>query len=360
MILRRLELTDFRNYARAALDFDPGLTVVAGANGEGKTNLIEAVAWLATLESFRGVPNEALVRDGADRAVLRADVVEVDGRPLAIEAELPTTGRYRVQVNRQRLARTRDLLGALQVSVFSPDDLALVKGGPGERRRFLDATLVGLHVKHDALRSDLERILRQRNMLLKQAGGRLSPDIVNTLDVWDAKLADVGTALGDARDALVTELEPLVGKAYAEVAGVPTAVHLRYAPAWRAAGLATALASGRADDVRRQLTLVGPHRDELEIVLAGLPARTHASQGEQRCVALALRLAAHQAVADRAGTAPVLLLDDVFSELDPERAEALLHHLPAAQVVVTTAGPLPASAVPSRRVVVRDGRLVDG
>jgi DNA replication and repair protein RecF len=360
VILRRLELTDFRNYGRATLDFDPDLTVVTGANGEGKTNLIEAVAWLATLESFRGAPNEALVREGAERAVLRADVVTGDGRDVAIEAEVPATGRYRVQVNRQRLARTRDLLGALQVSVFSPDDLALVKGGPGERRRFLDTTLVGLHVKHDALRVDLERILRQRNMLLKQAGGRLSPDIVTTLDVWDAKLAEVGTALGDARDALVTELEPLVGKAYADVAGLPTDVRLQYAPVWRATGLAAALAAGRADDVRRQLTLIGPHRDELDIVLAGLPARTHASQGEQRCVALALRLAAHQAVADRAGTPPVLLLDDVFSELDPDRARALLHHLPAAQVVVTTAGPLPPGTAPSRRVVVRAGRLVDG
>jgi DNA replication and repair protein RecF len=360
VILRRLELTDFRNYAHAVVELDPGLTVVTGANGEGKSNLVEAVAWLATLESFRGAPNEALVREGAASAVLRAEVVQDDRRVTTMEAELPLSGRQRVQVNRQRLARTRDLLGVLQVSVFSPDDLALVKRGPGERRRFLDATLVGLHAKHDVLRTDLERILRQRNMLLKQAGGRLGPDIITTLDVWDAKLADVGTALGDARDALVTELEPLVGKAYADVAGVPSEVHLRYAPAWRRTGLAEALAASRTNDVRRQVTLVGPHRDELDLALAGLPARTHASQGEQRCMALALRLAAHRAVADRAGTPPLLLLDDVFSELDPDRAAALVHHLPAAQVVITTAGPLPAGAVPSRRVVVRDGRIVDG
>jgi len=246
------------------------------------------------------------------------------------------------------------------VSVFSPDDLALVKGGPAERRRFLDTTLVSLHVKHDALRSDLDRILRQRNMLLKQASGRLAGDVVTTLDVWDAKLTEVGTALGDARDALVTELEPLVGKAYADVAGVPTAIHLGYAPAWRATGLAAALAASRADDVRRQITLVGPHRDDVDIVLAGLPARTHASQGEQRAVALALRLAAHRAVTERAGMPPLLLLDDVFSELDPGRARALVEHLPVAQVVVTTAGALPTGAVAARRVVIRDGRIVDG
>ena len=360
MLLRRLELTDFRNYADAVVELDRGLTVVTGANGEGKTNLVEAMGWLATLESFRGAPNEALVREGADRAVLRAEVEHDDGRVVTVEAELAASGRSRVQVNRQRLVRTRDLLGVVQVTVFSPDDLALVKGGPAERRRFLDTALVSLHVKHDALRSDLERILRQRNMLLKQAGGRLSGDVVTTLDVWDAKLAEVGTALGDARAALVTELEPLVGKAYADVAGVPTAVHLKYAPAWRTTGLAAALAASRADDVRRQITLVGPHRDEVDIVLAGLPARTHASQGEQRAVALALRLAAHRAVTDRAGTPPLLLLDDVFSELDPDRARALVHHLPLAQVVVTTAGALPAGAVAARRVVIRDGRIVDG
>jgi DNA replication and repair protein RecF len=360
LIVRRLALTDFRNYVTATLELADGLTVVTGSNGEGKTNLVEAMAWLATMESFRGAPVEALVRDGADRAVLRAEIVHSDGRELLVEAELPRVGRHRVQVNRQRLARTRDLLGVMQVSVFSPDDLALVKGGPGDRRRFLDTTLVGLHVKHDALRSDLERILRQRNTLLKQAGGRLTPDIAVTLDVWDTKLAEVGTALGDAREALVTELEPLVGKAYADVASLPTEVHLRYAPAWRTTGLAAALAAGRAEDMRRQLTLIGPHRDELDIALAGLPARTHASQGEQRCLALALRLAAHRAVTERIGSPPLLLLDDVFSELDPERAHALVVHLPAAQVVVTTAGPLPLAAVPAHTVVVRDGRLFDG
>jgi DNA replication and repair protein RecF len=360
VILRCLELTDFRNYTRARLELERGITVITGANGEGKSNLVEAISWLATLESFRGAPNEALVRDGAGAAVLRAYVLQDDGRVVNVDAELPVAGRQRVQVNGQRLTRTRDLLGVLQVSVFSPDDLALVKGGPVERRRFLDATLVSLHVKHDVLRTDLERILRQRNMLLKQAGGRLADDIVTTLDVWDAKLAEVGTALGDARDALVTELEPLVGKAYADVAGVPTDVHLRYAPAWRSTGLPAALAASRLDDVRRQITLVGPHRDDVDIALAGLPARTHASQGEQRCLALALRLAAHRAVTDRAGTPPLLLLDDVFSELDPDRATALVQHLPAAQVVITTAGPLPSGAVPARRVLVREGRLVDG
>src|SRR5205823_3961033 len=153
------------------------------------------------------------------------------------EAELPRTGRVRVQVNRQRLARGRDLLGIVRVGVFSPDDLALVKGGPAQRREFLDATLVSLHRKYDALRVELERVVRQRNTLLKQANGRLSGDVELTLDVWDAKLATAGDALGVARAELVAELEPLVGKSYADIAGESGDVHLRYEPAWRAAGL---------------------------------------------------------------------------------------------------------------------------
>ena len=359
MLVRRLDLHDFRNYSTATLMLPAGLTVVRGANGQGKTNLVEALAWLATLDSFRGAPPEALVRAGADRAVLRADVVHEDGREFLIEAELARAGRHRVQVNRQRLARARDLLGVLHVSVFSPDDLALVKGGPGERRSFLDATLVALHRRNDALLREIDRVLRQRNTLLKQAGGRLRGDIETTLDVWDAKLAAAGDGLGAARAALVAELEPLVGKRYGDLAGEAAAVELRYDPPWRSSGLAAALAASRADDLRRQVTLVGPHRDEVEVVLAGLPARTHASQGEQRCLAFALRLAAHLLLTERTGSTPLLLLDDVFSELDRDRAQALVAHLPAAQVVVTTAGPVPPGVTAERTVCVRDGRLLD-
>lgn len=358
MLVERLAVTDFRNYASAALDLAPGFNAVLGDNGQGKTNLVEAVAYLATLESFRGAPNDALVRDGADSAVVRAEVRHADGRTVLVEAEITRTGRNRVLVNKQRLARTRDLLGVLRVSVFSPDDLVLVKGGPGERRRYLDDTIVALSPRFDTVRSELERILRQRNTLLKQAGGRLTAEIELTLDVWDAKLAEAGERLGSARAALVGELEPLVAKAYADLARVPTQLQLDYAPAWRAEGLATALAASRTDDLRRQVSLVGPHRDELGMELAALPARTHASQGEQRTLALALRLAAHDLVTQRVGSPPLLLLDDVFSELDPDRSQALLHHLPAGQVLLTTAGVLPPDARPEHVVRIRDGRLV--
>jgi DNA replication and repair protein RecF len=352
----RLWLTDFRNYPTAELEPDPeGLTVIVGSNGEGKTNLLEAIGYLATLSSFRGAPTDALIRQGASSAVVRAEG-ERDERSLLIEAQLNAGGRDRIQVNRQPLKRARDLLGALRVSVFAPDDLVLVKGGPGERRRFLDVVLVALHPKHDALQRDLDRVLRQRNTLLRQSGGRMSPDIEHTLDVWDAKLAAIGTDLAEAREELVTRLEPEIAKAYDQVAHTAADVSVGYQRSWPGA-LADAVAASRADDLRRGVTLVGPHRDELALAIAGLPGRTHASQGEQRSLALALRLAAHRVVGEAVGASPVLLLDDVFSELDPERSEALLTHLPPGQALLTTAGLVPESARPGKVVRVSAGGL---
>ena len=173
MIVTRLELVDFRNYREASFDFHPGITAIVGLNGQGKTNLAESMAYLASLDSFRGAPTEALIRVGVDTAVVRATVAHPDGREVLVELELSRHGRNRVQVNKQRLGRARDLLGIMRVTVFSPDDLFLVKGGPNERRRFLDDTLVALALKYDAMRLELDRIVKQRNVLLKQAGGRV-------------------------------------------------------------------------------------------------------------------------------------------------------------------------------------------
>jgi DNA replication and repair protein RecF len=355
--LERLWLTDFRNYRAAELVPAPtGLTVIEGRNGEGKTNLLEAVGYLATLGSFRGAPREALVRTGCQLAIVRAEG-ERDGRALLIEAELHTEGRDRVLVNRQALRRTRDLLGALRVTVFSPDDLDLVKGGPGGRRAFLDDTLVALHPRNDTLRADLDRVLRQRNTLLKQAGGRLTPEVAATLDVWDTKLASVGQALAEARERLVTGMEGTLAKAYDQVAQAPADVGGRYQRSWEGP-LHDALVAARTDDLRRAVTTVGPHRDELVLSIGGMPARTHASQGEQRSLALALRLATHETVTGETGDPPILLLDDVFSELDPWRSEALLVHLPAGQAILTTAAPVPTGARPARVVRVADGALL--
>ncbi len=356
MWLRHLWLNDFRNYETADLTLPAGLTVVRGANGEGKTSLLESIGYLATLGSFRGVPGEALVREGCTQAVVRGEG-ERQGRQLLIEAEIAPGGRGRVAVNKQRLRRSSDLLDAIRISVFAPDDLELVKGGPSARRRYLDDALVALHPRHDALRRDLDRILRQRTSLLRQSGGRLTPDIAITLDVWDAKLVIAGEALADARAALVADLEPALAKAYADLAPERGMVTAAYDAPWRAAGLAATLNASRTEELRRGVCLVGPHRDDLTLRINAMAARTHASQGEQRSMALALRLAAHRLVADALDDVPVLLLDDVFSELDPGRTEALLHHLPPGQAVLTTAGPIPAGAEPEQVVTVTAGRL---
>jgi DNA replication and repair protein RecF len=384
--VRTLWLSDFRSYASTHVDLSPGLTALVGANGEGKTNLLEALGWLATLSSFRGAPTDALVRRGRPFAVVRA-LAEREGRELLIEAQLQANGRNRVLVNRQPLRRARDLLGSLRVSVFSPDDLAIVKDGPGERRRFLDDALVSLHPRNDALRAEVDRVLRQRNALLKQVGGRLDEASAFTLDVWDAKLADAGGGLVAARLDLLDRVRPALVATYDDLARRPALVVAEYEAAWLtpavvrteatgsvavtgpgigsddrrktiSAALAEALVAARPHDVRRGLSTIGPHRDELRLSIGGAPARLQASQGEQRTLALALRLAVHNVVTADTGTPPVLLLDDVFSELDLDRSAALLTHLPAGQTLLTTASGLPSGAHPDVVLNLVDGEIV--
>jgi DNA replication and repair protein RecF len=371
MHLQTLWLTNFRSYTDA--EFYPassGITVVTGANGAGKTNLIEAVGYLSTLKSLRGSPAEALIRSGCETAVVRAEVrPDSSERRTSIEAELHAAGRDRVQVNGQALRRTRDLLGALQVTVFSPDDLSLVKSGPGGRRDYLDDLLVALQPRRDALLTELDRVLKQRNALLKSAfsagwrpGRPVPDDIRHTLDVWDAKLTQTGEELATARRRLAESLQPLVATAYGELAGATERperrdVDITYRPSW-AGPLGEALAAGRDDDLRRGVSTVGPHRDELDLLIGDLPARTHASQGEQRSLSLALRLAGHRLQMAETDRTPVLLLDDVFSELDRSRAEALLLSLPPGQAILTTAGELPPGAAVEGRFRVEDGKLL--
>lgn len=356
MRLDKLWLTDFRSYESAELPLAPGLTAILGPNGRGKTNLLEAVGWLATLSSFRGAPNDVLVRAGATSAVLRCEgTVEregASGRSVLIEAEI-VGGRSRVQVNKQRLPRARDLLGHVRVTVFAPEDLELVKGGPAERRRYLDDVLVSLHPRYDLVRTEVDRVLRQRNALLRQVRGRLDQSAELTLDVFDAKLAEAGEELARLRVALTERLSPAVREAYAAVAAGAEAraeVALDHESAWhgREGGLAGALAAARADDLRRGSTTVGPHRDDLALTIGGLPARSHASQGEQRSLAVALRLASHRVVTETVGMAPVLLLDDIFSELDARRCDALLEALPPGQALLTSAAGLPPGARPEQ------------
>ncbi len=354
MRLDRIEVRGFRSYVEADLELGPGLTVLVGANGSGKTNLLEAMGFLASLSSFRGAPTEALARvvdQVTDTAVIRG-FGEAGTRRLEIETEIAPGRRNRTLVNKQPLSRTRDLTRTFSVSVFSPDDLILVKGGPAERRNYLDELAARLHPRNEALLGDYDRVLRQRNALLKQSAGRLDASAALTLDVWDAKLAALGEQLGVVRADLVERLAPMLARAYADIADRPAQVRLRVRPSW-SGGLAEALAAGRDNDVRRGLSLVGPHRDDVEAAIEGRPSRTHASQGEQRTLSLSLRLAGHRLAADVLESTPLLLLDDVFSELDPVRSDALIRHLPAGQAVLATAGALPGSAPVERIVQVR-------
>jgi DNA replication and repair protein RecF len=357
VFLRQLNVAQFRNYEFATFAPAPGLTVVSGRNGQGKTNLVEAVAYLSSLESFRAVPADVLIRDGSDSARLAAHI-DVDGRAVDLDVTLARRGHHRATVNAQRLVRTRDLLGVLRVTVFTPDDLELVKGGPVLRRRLLDDMLVSLRPAWDVTRSELERVLRQRSVLLKQIGHRAAGDDLATLDVWDARLAEVGTTLAEARRSLVEELQPWVIEAYHRISGIREPLRLVYDAPWMEAGLADTLAQARAEDLRRGTTSAGPHRDELRVELRDTAARTHGSQGEQRCLALSLRLGGHELVRARHGTSPVLVLDDVFSELDPQRSAALLASLPDGQVLLTTAEGVPPGAHPDLVIEVDAGSLM--
>lgn len=337
-----LSLTEFRSYARAEVDFAPGLTAIVGPNGQGKTNLLEAVGFAAGLGSLRGAPESALIRDGAEAAVVRCLAETADGREVRVEAELARSRPNRVRVNSQPVARRRDLIGVLTATVFSPEDLDLVKGEPARRRRWIDDAMSAVRPSLGALRSEVDRILRQRNTLLRQAGGRATDDVVITLDVWDSKLAAAGDELRFRRHELLDGLQPRIHSYYAQIANDQGDAETSYVSSWGDGPLAEALAAARRDDLRRSTSTVGPHRDDIGMRIRGLPARSHASQGEQRSLALALRLAVDAEVRERREVHPVLLLDDVFSELDADRAAALLDALPRSQRILTTATGLPA------------------
>jgi DNA replication and repair protein RecF len=349
--LRVLELVNFRIFAAAA--FTPeteGTTVITGPNGTGKTSVLEALVYLGTQRSFRGAPREAMVRTGQDRGIVRAEWRR-EGAPTLVEAEIIPTGRSRTQVNRKTASARRDLAAAAPCTIFSPEDLTIVGGGPAGRRQLLDDALALVDAEGARAADEVDRVLRQRAALLRQAGGRVSADVASTLDVWDHRLSDAGKVLVTAREHLVTALGEHVGPAYSRLAGAAgrTVVTLAYLRSWEGE-LLPALEANRTADIRRGVNTVGPHRDELLLSIDGREARTHASQGEQRCLALALRIGVHQLVTTRTSLTPTLLLDDVFSELDPGRSKALVAELPPGQSILTTAVPLPAGISVARIV----------
>ena len=448
MHLTRLALTDFRSYAGAELSLEPGVSTLLGPNGQGKTNLVEAAAYVATLGSHRVATDAPLVRSGAERAILRAAVTSGD-RDSLVEIEINPGRANRARLNRAPVTRPRQVLGVLRTVLFAPEDLALAKGDPEQRRRFLDDLLVASAPRYAGVRADYERVLRQRTALLKSLRGHpgragrsgarayahagapreaapggtghngegqdgLSQDAAGqdgagqegagqdgagtgqdraprngrpvlagpaarTLDVWDEHLATAGAELLAARIALTATLRPLVARSYGAVAGAgaveasisyrqslrmpglsgtaepaePTADAARLAD-----GLREALAAARGEELDRGVCLVGPHRDDLELRIGDLPARGYASHGESWSMALALRLSAFEALRD-GGEDPVLLLDDVFAELDTGRRERLAGLVAGAeQVLVTAAVPadVPA-ALHGARFDVGDGRV---
>jgi DNA replication and repair protein RecF len=350
MYVRHLSLADFRSYEVAELELTPGVSALVGPNGQGKTNLVEALAYLATLASHRVALDAPLVRSGADRAVVRAIVVR-DGRDNVVEVEISPGRANRARLGGSPVPRAREILGALRTVLFAPEDLALVKGDPSDRRRFLDELLVARYPRYAGVRADYDRVLKQRNALLKSAAAarRQGGSALRTLDVWDQHLAESGSALLAGRHELVEALRPLLDKAYTAVSrgGGPVGVAYKSslpddvtASADRellAAALAAGLAAVREQELDRGITLIGPHRDDLLLSLGELPAKGYASHGESWSVALALRLAAYDLLRGDGGE-PVLILDDVFAELDDSRRTQLAEVVaPAEQVLVTAA-----------------------
>jgi DNA replication and repair protein RecF len=353
--LTRLALTDFRSYPELSLALEPGVATFSGLNGEGKTNLVEAVGYLATLGSHRVASDAPLVRRGAERAVLRGAVTAAQGDAL-VEIEVNPGKANRVRLNRTPMPRPRDVLGALRTVLFAPEDLALVKGDPGERRRFLDELLTATAPRYAGVRADYERVVKQRTALLKSAGakghlrGAAREAMTATLDAWDGQLARAGAPLLAGRLRLADALRPHVAAAYEAVSAGPAgeACGMSYrssalnssdefedVPALETA-LLKALAEVRASELDRGVCLVGPHRDELEFIVGGLPARGYASHGESWSLALALRLASF-ALLREGREDPVLILDDVFAELDAGRRDRLAALVAGAEQVLITA-----------------------
>ena len=341
--MRGLHLTDFRNYAEASVEFAPGLNLVVGRNGQGKTNLVEAINVLCGLGSHRGATGDAMVRQGAERAVVSGSG-RAGGREVRVDAEVRRAGGTRLLVNRVPL----DRLGApvpLVAVAFSPDDLVIVKGGPEERRRLLDQGAGRLRALATLERQEFERVLRQRTGLLKAAPS--SQRALATLDVWDESFARTGAVLVRNRLSVLERLRPEVLRRYRAVAGSEAEVALEYRAAWMEGppggeeeireALAAALVKARPRDLERGVSTAGPHRDDLEVLLDGADARVFASQGEQRSLALSLRMAERDLVAESRGEDPILLLDDIFSELDEVRREHLVAMVSGSGQTIATA-----------------------
>jgi len=351
MYVRHLALRNFRSWIDVDLELTPGRTIFVGPNGYGKTNLVEALWYCATLSSHRVATDAPLIRTGADRAIVSAIVVN-EGRELAVDLEITAGRANKGRLNRSPVRSTRDVLGAVRAVLFAPEDLALVRGDPNERRRYLDELATLRRPRIAAVRADYDKVLKQRTALLKSATGgryRADPGLLDTLDVWDSQLAEHGAELMAARLDLVEQLAPEVEKAYQLLAPASRPAAIAYRASIevpdRSGGrdanhlesaLMAALALRRTAELERGVCLVGPHRDDLELRLGDQPAKGFASHGESWSMALALRLASYELLRAE-GSEPVLILDDVFAELDSARRRALAGVAAGAEQVLVTA-----------------------
>ncbi len=374
--MSHLTLHNFRSYADVDVPLEAGVTAFIGRNGQGKTNLVEAIDFLSRLSSHRVATDAPLVRAGCDQAIVRAAVVK-DGRTAVLEIELNPGRANRARINKSTLPKVRELVGLIRTVIFSPEDLTLVKGDPSDRRRFLDDLLVLRTPRLAGTRADYDRVLRQRNSLLKSARFGNRQSALSTLDVWDANLARVGAELLDERLRLVAELRPYVGNAYETVArgahrddakidyrsSIPALAERDDLPDLDELtdALMVEVERRRDDELDRGISLVGPHRDELVLALGDLPAKGYASHGESWSLALALRLASFDLLRDD-GDDPILILDDVFAELDTERRRQLAELVAGAEQVLVTAAV--ADDVPEvlagARYLVGDGEVTRG
>ena len=345
MRLLWLELGSFRGYRSLHLEPENGVNVLIGDNGSGKTSVLEAIGYLASLKSFRGAPDSSLIADGEDEAIVRGEFT-TDDRSSLVEVAVPGQGRRTVLLDGKRPKGRAEVAQRVALVAFLPDDLDLVKRGPSYRRDYLDEAAIQVWPVAAAEFTEYERTVRQRNALLRREGRQAD---VATLDVLDERLSSLGAIVLSRRLSVAAMLEPVVASLYGQISERSGRVKWRYQAAglgqleWGSEAnalrplLADALASARTGDLERRTTTVGPHRDEIVILLDGRDARTRASQGEQRSIALGLRVASYRVLLERRGTPPVLLLDDVFSELDSGRGERLVEQLPSGQVFVSSA-----------------------
>jgi len=384
VIVSHLSLTDFRNYESAEVELRSGPNLFVGSNGQGKTNLVESIGYLSTLASHRVSTDQALIRQGSDLAIVRARLEHAD-RQLLVEMQLNRSGANRAQVNRVAV-KPRELPRYIASVLFAPEDLALVRGEPAGRRRFLDQLLVQLIPRFAGVQSDYERVLRQRNTLLKSArGARVAENQLSTLELWDERLVALGTEIIVGRQVLVDRLRPHVAQAYASIAGDAHRAELAFqlsvegslpdeelasdpgsgragVPAEVAEQFRAALVRVRRDELDRGLTLIGPHRDDLLLALNALPARGYASHGESWSFALSLKLASAAVLrADSAVGDPIVILDDVFAELDEDRRAKLASAIGDYEQVLITAAvfddvPAPLAA---HAVHILAGRIVE-